>query len=45
MERKRNAPQEYQVIFRPWITLRSGRRLYAAAYGLKAFALKIRRRA
>jgi hypothetical protein len=36
-------PQGFTVIFRPWITLRNGKRLYAAAYGLKAFRLVIRK--
>jgi len=31
------------LIFRPVITLRNGRKLYARAYGLKAFALKVRK--
>ena len=35
------APQGYQVIFRAWITLRSGRRLYASSYGLKPWPLKV----
>jgi len=37
------APQGYQVIYVAWITLRSGKRLYAASYGLKAFPLKVRK--
>jgi hypothetical protein len=41
MDEVQKAPQGYQVIYRPWITLRSGKRLYAAAYGLKAFPLKV----
>ena len=43
MEEEQNVPQGYQVIYRPWITLRNGRRLYAAAYGLKAWRLVIRK--
>lgn len=33
----------YTVIYRPYITLRNGKKLYASAYGLKAWALKVRR--
>ena len=32
------------VIFRPFITLKNGRRLYARAYGYKAWRLVIRKR-
>jgi hypothetical protein len=35
-------PSETQVIFRPYITLRNGRRLYAHQVGLKAFPIKVR---
>jgi hypothetical protein len=38
------APQDVQVIYRPWITLRNGKRLYATAYGLKAWRLTIRKK-
>jgi hypothetical protein len=27
----------YVLVCRPWITLRNGKRIYAAAYGRKAF--------
>lgn len=37
------SPQSYRLIFRAWITLRNGKRLYASAYGLKAFPLKVKR--
>jgi hypothetical protein len=30
-----------EVIYRPWITLKNGKRIYAAVYGLKAFRLVI----
>ena len=36
------APKGPRIIFRPWITLRNGKKLYAAQFGLKAFAIKIR---
>ena len=35
-------PLDPDFIYRPWITLRDGRRIYAKDYGLAAF--KIRRR-
>lgn len=38
------APQpEFDEVFTAYITLKSGKRIYAAAYGLKAFCLRIRR--
>jgi hypothetical protein len=37
-------PEGYTVIYRPYITLRNGRRLYAASYGLKAWRLVVRKR-
>ncbi len=43
MERVRKVPQGVQVIYRPWITLRNGKRLYAATYGLKAWRLTVRK--
>jgi hypothetical protein len=36
-------PEGFQVIFRPWITLRNGKKLYAAACGLTAFRLVVRK--
>ncbi len=39
----RKAPQGTQVIYRAWITLRSGKRLYAATYGRKAWRLTVRK--
>ena len=32
---------EYVTIFRTYITLKNGRRLYAHNYGLKAFPLRV----
>jgi hypothetical protein len=43
MSEKRQAPQGSKVIYRPWITLRSGKRLYAASYGRKAWRLTVRK--
>ena len=39
---KKADPRGSRVIYTAWITLRNGRRLYAAQYGLKAFAIRIR---
>lgn len=36
-------PEGFQVIFRPWITLRNGKRLYASTCGLTAFRLVVRK--
>lgn len=36
--------KEYEVIYRAYITLRNGKRLYAAAYGLKAFPIRVRKK-
>ncbi len=38
-------PEGYEVVYTAFITLRNGRRLYAAAYGLKAWRLIVRKRA
>ncbi len=32
-------PDGYQLVFRPWITLKNGTRLYAAQVGKRAFPL------
>lgn len=32
------------LIFVPWITTRSGKRIYASAYGLKSFAIWVKPR-
>lgn len=29
----------YRLIFRPWITTKDGKKIWAKAYGLKAFAI------
>jgi len=36
--------KEGVVIFRPFITLKNGKRLYAWQYGLKAFMIRIRKK-
>jgi len=41
--KQKEVPEGCRVIFRPWITLRNGRRRYAREYGLKAFRLVIRK--
>ena len=35
---------EWDVIFRPFITLKNGQRIYAWQFGKKAFPLKVRRK-
>lgn len=35
---------EYDVVYTAYITLKSGKRIYAWWYGLKAFALRIRKK-
>ena len=37
-------PEGYEFIFRKFVTLRNGRRLYASAFGYQAWKLKVRRR-
>ncbi len=42
---KQSTPcDEFEFIYRKFITLRNGKRLYASAYGRKAFRLKVRKR-
>lgn len=36
-------PEGYTVIYRPWITLKNGKRLYAATYGMTAWRLLVRK--
>jgi hypothetical protein len=36
-------PEGFTVIYRPWITLRNGKRIYAATYGLTSFRLVVRK--
>jgi hypothetical protein len=38
-------PEGYEVVYTAYITLRNGKRLYAAAYGLKAWRLVVRKKA
>jgi hypothetical protein len=40
-----SVPEGYEVVYTAYITLRNGRRLYAAAYGLTAWRLVVRKRA
>jgi hypothetical protein len=42
MATRAKPPNPDQFIFRPWITTKAGRRIYASDLGLKAF--KIRKR-
>ena len=41
--RKKESSGDYVLIFRPYITLKNGRRLYASSYGRKAWPLWVRR--
>lgn len=36
------ASDNYVVIFRPFITLKNGKRIYAKSFGKKAFPIKIK---
>lgn len=36
------APPGFHYVYTAYITLRNGKRLYASAYGLKAFAILVR---
>lgn len=38
----RDIPADHTVVFRAWITLKNGTRLYAKTYGLKAFPVLVR---
>lgn len=39
-----DVPEGYTVIYRPWITLRNGKKLYASAFGHSAWRLVVRSR-
>ena len=41
MERKKSSSK---CIFRPYITLKNGRRIYARQYGLKAFPIPVKKK-
>lgn len=34
-------PEGYQLVFRPWITLKNGKRLFASQFGKRAFPLVV----
>ena len=42
MERTSDCPEGYKVVYAAFITLKDGRRIYAAMYGLKAFRFLVR---
>ena len=44
MAKEQKPSEDYEFIFRKFITLRNGKRLDASAYGLQAFRLKVRRK-
>lgn len=35
-------PEGYTVVFRPWITLKNGKKLYASQVGKRAFPLVVK---
>lgn len=35
---------DHEYIYRPFITLRNGRRIYARSYGLTAFRIRVRKK-
>ncbi len=41
---KNHDPDLYEVIYRPYITLKNGKRLYAATYGHKAFRFMVKKK-
>jgi len=43
MRKVEPSADDYVLIFRPYITLKNGRRLYASSRGLKAWPLWVRR--
>lgn len=43
MARLPDPPPGYRWVFRAWITTKSGDRLYAKAYGRKAFPVLVRK--
>jgi len=42
MEPDEPKKSEPTIIFRPWITLKNGKRLYARQFGKKAFPIKVK---
>jgi len=44
-QKKARPRGDYEVVFTKSITLRNGRRLFAASYGLKAFRILVRKKA
>lgn len=40
-----DVPEGYEVVYTAFITLRNGKRLYASAYGRKAWRLIVRKKA
>ena len=44
MHDDRDGDDEFEIIYRACITLKNGKKLYAASVGKKAFPIKIRRK-
>lgn len=38
---KKSRKENKEYIFRPWITTKNGKKIYAKSYGLKAFKINI----
>lgn len=43
LKENEKVPEGYEVVYTAYITLKNGKRLYAAAYGIKAFRLLVRK--
>jgi hypothetical protein len=43
MEEQQEVPEGYEVVYTAYITLKNGKRLYAASYGRKAWRLVVRK--
>lgn len=44
-KKEERTPEGYEVVHTAYITLRNGKRLYAAAYGRKSWRLVVRKKA
>ena len=44
LKKSERAPEGYEVVYAAFITLRNGKRLYASAYGRKAWRLVVRKK-
>lgn len=44
LKENEKVPEGHEVVYTTYITLKNGKRLYAAAYGIKAFRLLVRKK-